>query len=272
MTHTSDDAISARMDALDMHDRQDIIAFCKECYVPLVATDRFTKFALDDFAASLPSVDEYLKAGDYTGAGAKIGLGIYAAMIDDGVLAPFIEPISKTDIFDDVPIMKGEDDDFVANTLAMVVARTIAHAAICENHDIGNPYAFFGELRYAFAQVFFDVSDKYAEVSKSLGALMVGAMKSKGAGYIEKNPILTYHLSQIEKAIDEAPVPATSLGMAVSDAIAEIKKVKDNYPSYSTGMLSAAMMYIQFGIFDLATAESINQSVSNYVDALQDAA
>jgi hypothetical protein len=273
MTHTQDDEFRAKMQELDMRDGVAVAQFCKDCYQPLMMTDRFSKFALDGFAASLPTVDEYMSAGDYTGASAKIGLGIFAAMINDGVLAELTAPIAGMSVLQEVPILKDADSDFVANTLAMTVARVISHVAICENHDIGNPYAFFGEMRYTFAQVLFYASDKYLEIAKNLVLLMLGAMAQKGDGYIEKNPVLTYHLNRIEEALDSSPIPATQLGMQASTAFESVKESKGvSYPSYASGLLALSMIFIQYGVVDLDTAKAINESVINYVEALQEAA
>ena len=134
MTHNgNDEAISERMNDLNMRDRAEIITFCKDCYSPLMMSERWHQFALGEFAASLPTVEEYMEAGDYTGATAKVGLGIFAGMIGNAVIAPLVAPIKGMEVLQEVKILEGEEPEFIANILAMTTARSIAHIATCDS-------------------------------------------------------------------------------------------------------------------------------------------
>ncbi len=274
--HANDDHIDKLLDSIDFNNDADIANFCRECEKVFVTSSPVSMADLSVFLGDCPSVRDYMESGDYVGATSRIALAGLFSYLSNGS-APIEENLLREtgiqDMLDEHPLFKDEGTAFSIAALVTATGKTMSHVCTCPSHDVKSAFALFEELRYCIGQNVFNITDKYLEIAKNIGMLILGAQAAKGAGFLEKNPLLTYHGAEIARLLDEASMPMSSIGMQVMDTIRSAKNAEGkSYAAYISALLSIAMIAINFGTVDITSAKSINDAVTNYMTALQDVA
>lgn len=273
MSHISEDEIDTKLVKVDLLDRDALRDFCWECYQPLKLSDRWKVFTFEDFLNDLPKSEEYLDAGDYTGAATKFAFTLYKDILTNAPTPKNLyddkDPI--TSLFRETQLFDNEAPEWIEGALTLAIAKGLSHVAVCEEHDISNPTSLFNELRFVIANSVFKMDEKYLEISGKIGMLIMTSSASRGAGYLEKDPVLTYYTDYILRTWDDLPIPATYQGSKVIEALNAAKAKKtESYGLFIASLFGVTMMAIQLGLVNLESAKVLSTTISNYIATLQE--
>ncbi len=284
MSHDQDEEIYPELKemfkGLDFTDAKKLGEFCRACNTQAWKEMGKPEFEYIAFLHSIPTYEQYLDGGDYVGAVTKFAFRLYAALIGSGDTVEQYAVLSDKDnslnqIIKSSPTFENERPEWIAGALAVTVAKTLLHLSYCkgEGHDLSSPYAIFNELRDPVLDHIFNVSEKYSEVASNIGMLIMSTSITKGPGFLEKNPVTTYYLDFLLRTFDDMPMPATTYGTQVMEALMSIKaKREKEYGLFVAELLSITMMSIQLGLVDIDTAKVLTQTVGNFMTALEEAA